>query len=163
MTSKFPLTYWLFSSSFLCSNKKSRLSKEHSSILLRNKYASLQPKLAILINLGTNLSHQYLLQLPSLTSKTREMAFQVLNRTVWTSNKAFKSCVCDLTLMLNSAVLLKPWCIYFVNVILLKTTEGSALVGNIITQYPINREKDLVPRVELGQINIIFNILSKDS
>ncbi len=33
----------------------------------------------------------HLLCLPSLTSKTRETAFQVLNRTVWTNNKAFKS------------------------------------------------------------------------
>jgi hypothetical protein len=32
-----------------------------------------------------------LLHLPSLTSKTRETAFQVLNQTVWTNNKAFKS------------------------------------------------------------------------
>jgi hypothetical protein len=33
----------------------------------------------------------HLLRLPSLTSKTRETAFQVLNQTVWTNNKAFKS------------------------------------------------------------------------
>jgi hypothetical protein len=32
-----------------------------------------------------------LLCLPSLTSKTRETAFQVLNRTVWTNNTALKS------------------------------------------------------------------------
>jgi hypothetical protein len=32
-----------------------------------------------------------LLQLPVLTTKTRETAFQVLNRTEWMNNKAFKS------------------------------------------------------------------------
>jgi hypothetical protein len=31
------------------------------------------------------------LQLPSLTSKTQETAFQILNRTIWTNKKAFKS------------------------------------------------------------------------
>ena len=31
------------------------------------------------------------LQLPSLPSKTKEIAFQILNRTIWTNNKAFKS------------------------------------------------------------------------
>jgi hypothetical protein len=32
-----------------------------------------------------------LLHLPLITSKTRETAFQILNRTTWTNNKAFKS------------------------------------------------------------------------
>jgi hypothetical protein len=31
------------------------------------------------------------LHLPFLSFKTRETAFQVLNRTVWTNNKTFKS------------------------------------------------------------------------
>jgi hypothetical protein len=31
------------------------------------------------------------LNLPSLPSKTKEVAFQILNRTVWTNNKAYKS------------------------------------------------------------------------
>ncbi len=34
-----------------------------------------------------------LLRLPSLTSKTRETAFQILNQTIWTNNKSFKSCL----------------------------------------------------------------------
>jgi len=29
--------------------------------------------------------------LPFLPSKTKEVAFQILNRTIWTNNKAFKS------------------------------------------------------------------------
>jgi hypothetical protein len=32
-----------------------------------------------------------LLRLPTFTSKTRETAFQIINRTIWTNNKAFKS------------------------------------------------------------------------
>jgi hypothetical protein len=32
-----------------------------------------------------------ILHLPAITSKTRETAFQILNRTIWTNNKAFKS------------------------------------------------------------------------
>jgi hypothetical protein len=32
-----------------------------------------------------------LIRLPSITSKTRETAFKVLNRIIWTNNKAFKS------------------------------------------------------------------------
>jgi hypothetical protein len=32
-----------------------------------------------------------ILRLPTITSKTRETAFQILNRTIWTNNKAYKS------------------------------------------------------------------------
>jgi hypothetical protein len=34
------------------------------------------------------------LSLPFLSSKTRETAFQILNRTIWTNNKGFKSGMC---------------------------------------------------------------------
>jgi hypothetical protein len=34
------------------------------------------------------------LSLPFMSSKTRETAFQILNRTIWTNNKAFKSGMC---------------------------------------------------------------------
>ncbi len=34
------------------------------------------------------------LSLPYLSSKTKETAFQILNRTIWTNNKAFKSGMC---------------------------------------------------------------------
>jgi hypothetical protein len=34
------------------------------------------------------------LSLPYLSSKTKETAFQILNRTVWTNNKSFKSGLC---------------------------------------------------------------------
>jgi hypothetical protein len=35
------------------------------------------------------------LNLPRLSSKTKETAFQILNRTIWTNNKAFKSGLAD--------------------------------------------------------------------
>jgi hypothetical protein len=40
----------------------------------------------------TDFTNAYnILHLPAITSKTRETAFQILNRTIWTNNKAFKS------------------------------------------------------------------------
>jgi hypothetical protein len=39
-----------------------------------------------------NFTNAYnILRLPTITSKIRETAFQILNRTIWTNNKAFKS------------------------------------------------------------------------
>ncbi len=45
----------------------------------------------ILLTIPTFTNAYQLLRLPSLTSKTREKAFQVLYRTIWTNNKAYKS------------------------------------------------------------------------
>jgi hypothetical protein len=42
-----------------------------------------------IVHIFNNAYH--LLRLPGLTSKTRETAFQILNRTIWTNNKAFRS------------------------------------------------------------------------
>ena len=36
-----------------------------------------------------------IVDIPELPSKTKESAFEVLNRTIWTNNKAFKSGMID--------------------------------------------------------------------
>jgi hypothetical protein len=57
----------------------------------------------------------YLLCLPLLMYKMQELAFQVLNRTAWMSNKAFQLRMRPDPIV-SVAERSKPWCIYSVNV-----------------------------------------------
>jgi hypothetical protein len=97
-----------------------------------------------------------LIRLPSLTSKTRETAFQVLNRTIWTNNKAFKSHMrdnpncerCGLTETMEHALC---ECLYYAQLLWIK-------LGDVITKYLNSISTDYVPKVEYSQLNIIFNV-----
>jgi hypothetical protein len=96
------------------------------------------------------------LRLPSLTSKTRETAFQVLNRTVCTNNKAFKprmrdnpNCErCGLTETMEHTLC---ECLHYAQLLWVK-------LGDVITKYLNLIATDYVPRVEYSQLNIIFNV-----
>ncbi len=95
------------------------------------------------------------LSLPFFSSKTKEVAFQILNRTIWTNNKAFKSGMCDspqcyrcedietieqlLYLCPNYAV--KLW------------VEFGHTLTHTITQY----SNEYTARIELTPKEIIFN------
>jgi hypothetical protein len=97
-----------------------------------------------------------LLRLPSLTSKTRETAFQVLNRTVWTNNKAFKSRMrdnpncerCGLTETMEHTLC---ECLYYAQLLWIK-------LGDVITKYLNSVSTDYVPKVENSHLNIIYNV-----
>ena len=98
----------------------------------------------------------HLLRLPSITSKTRETAFQVLNRTIWTNNKAFKSGMrddpnCDRCGRVETMEHLLSECEFY-------SEPLWDRLGNVMTQYLNIGALDLVPRVDLGQHNIIFNV-----
>jgi hypothetical protein len=97
-----------------------------------------------------------ILRLPTLTSKTRETAFQILNRTIWTNNKAFKSRMrldpnCERCSKVETMEHLLCECEYYSEPLWSKLAEGLTMLFNVISS-------DRVPRVELGQTNIIFNI-----
>ncbi len=62
----------------------------------------------------------HVLRLPALTSKTRETAFQILNRTIWKNNKAFKSRMRPTPTCDDVREPRKQWSIFFVNA---KTTQ----------------------------------------
>ncbi len=98
-----------------------------------------------------------ILRLPTITSKTRETAFQILNRTIWTNNKAFKSRMrldpnCERCNKVETMERLLCECEYYSKPLWSKLAEGLTMLLNDISS-------DRVPRVELGQTNIIFNIL----
>jgi hypothetical protein len=97
-----------------------------------------------------------LLRLPLITSKTREMAFQILNRTTWTNNKAFKSRMrldpnCDRCGKTETMEHLLCECEYYSECLWNRLAE-------ILTIYYNDISMTYVPRVDLGQTNIIFNI-----
>jgi hypothetical protein len=98
----------------------------------------------------------HLLRLPSLTSKTRETAFQVLNRTVWTNNKAFKSRLrdnpnCERCGLLETMEHMLCECLYYAQLLWIR-------LGEVITKYLNTVSTDYVPKVEYSQLNIIFNV-----
>jgi hypothetical protein len=97
-----------------------------------------------------------ILRLPAITSKTRETAFQILNRTIWTNNKAFKSRMrpdpyCDRCQEVETMEHLLCVCEYYAEPLWNKLAGGLTMLLNEVST-------DRVPRIELGQINIIFNI-----
>ncbi len=53
------------------------------------------------------------LSLPYLSSKTKEVAFQILNRTVWTNNKSFKSGLSTSPPSATGVRKWKPWSIFY--------------------------------------------------
>ncbi len=97
-----------------------------------------------------------LLHLPLITSKTRETAFQILYGTTWTNNKAFKSRIrgdpnCDRCGETETMEHLLCECEYYSECLWNRLAE-------ILTIYYNDISTTYVPRVDLGQTNIIFNI-----
>jgi hypothetical protein len=97
-----------------------------------------------------------ILRLPTITSKTRETAFQILNCTIWTNNKAFKSRLrpdpyCERCKKVETMEHLLCECEYYSEPLWNKLAEGLTMLLNDIST-------DRVPRIELGQTNIIFNL-----
>ncbi len=96
------------------------------------------------------------LHLPTITSKTRETAFQILNCTIWTNNKAYKSRMrpdphCERCKKVETMEHLLCECEFYSEPLWSKLAESLTMLQNDIST-------DEVPRIELGQTNIIFNI-----
>ncbi len=97
-----------------------------------------------------------ILRLPLLPSKTRETAFQILNRTIWTNNKAFKSKMrqdpncerCGLTETMEHVLC---ECLHYAQLLWVRP-------GEVLTQYLNSVSDDYVPKVEYSQLNIIYNV-----
>jgi hypothetical protein len=90
-----------------------------------------------------------------MPSKTREMAFEVLNRTIWTNNKAFKSNMaptpyCDRCGMTETMEHLLHDCNHY-------SLPFWEEVGAVIQGALIDFSGTDVPRVQLTPREIIFN------
>jgi hypothetical protein len=97
-----------------------------------------------------------LLRLPLLTSKTRETAFQVLNRTIWTNNKAYKSRMrndpnCERCGQIETMEHTLCECLYYAQCLWSR-------LGEVFTSYLNSISEEHVPRVEYTQLNIIYNV-----
>ncbi len=102
----------------------------------------------------TNAYH--VLRLPALTSKTRETSFQILNRTIWTNNKAYKSRMrpdpnCERCGKTETMEHLLCECENYSELLWSKLAESWTRLFNDISH-------EEVPRVDLGQTNVIYNI-----
>jgi hypothetical protein len=103
----------------------------------------------------TFLNAYKVLSLSLLPSKTKETTFQVLNRTVWTQNKSFKSGMaayatcfrCDETETMEH---LLYSCENY-------STKIWALAGRVLMLAISRHSGDFIPRIELTPLEIIFN------
>jgi hypothetical protein len=97
-----------------------------------------------------------LLCLPSLTSKTKETAFQVHNRTVWTNNKAFKPKMrnnhdCERCGGIETMEHVLCECLHYSQLLWIR-------LGEIIMRYLNLICPQHVPRGEYSQLNVICNV-----
>jgi hypothetical protein len=118
-------------------------------------YATRQRDGLALPRRDTFLNAYKVLSLSLLPSKTKETIFQVLNRTVWTQNKAFKSGMaadatcfrCDET---ETTEHLLYGCENY-------SAKIWALAGRVLMLVISRHSGDFIPRIELTPLVIIFN------
>jgi hypothetical protein len=104
---------------------------------------------------GTFQDAYHVLNIPDLTSKTKETAFQVLNRTVWTNNKAFKSKLtpspnCERCGTIETMEHLLVECEYYSEQV---WQETSTILTRGIAEYT----QQYVSRINLTPLEIVFN------
>jgi hypothetical protein len=95
------------------------------------------------------------LNVPDITSKTKETAFQILNRTIWTNNKAYKSNMaaspnCDRCDAVETMEHLIVECEYY-------SAQVWQEVSTILTRGIANYSQQYVARINLTHLEIIFN------
>jgi hypothetical protein len=103
----------------------------------------------------TFLNVYKMLSMSLLLSKTKETTFQILNRTIWTQNKAFKSGMateatcfrCDEVETMEH--LLYGYENYSANI--------WAMAGRVLTLSLSRHSGDFIPRIDLTPLEIVFN------
>ncbi len=103
----------------------------------------------------TFLNAYKILSLSLLPSKTKETTFQILNRTIWTQNKAFKSG------MASEATCFRCEEVETMEHLLYGCENYSAKVwamaGKVLTLSLSRHSGDFIPRIDLTPLEIVFN------
>jgi hypothetical protein len=95
------------------------------------------------------------LALPFLSSKTKETAFQILNRTIWTNNKAYKSgmCTSPLCFRCDEIETMEHLLYLCPNYAEKVWSEFGCMLTRTITQF----SNEYTARIELTPKEIVFN------
>jgi hypothetical protein len=95
------------------------------------------------------------LVLPFLSSKTKETAFQILNRTIWTNNKAYKSgmCTSPLCFRCDEVETMEHLLYLCPNYAEKVWSEFGLMLTRTVTQF----SNEYTARIELTLKEIIFN------
>jgi hypothetical protein len=127
----------------------------HKKMDMPPSYLTRQRDGVMLPRRDTFLNAYKVLSMPLLPSKTKETTFQILNRTIWTQNKAFKS-----------GMVAEPTCLRCEEVETMEhllygcenySAKIWALASKVLTLSLSRHSGDFIPRIDLTPLEIVFN------
>jgi hypothetical protein len=127
----------------------------HKKMDMPPSYLTRQRDGVMLPRRDTFLNAYKVLSMSLLPSKTKETTFQILNRTVWTQNKAFKS-----------GMAAEPTCLRCEEVETMEhllygcenySAKIWALASKVLTLSLSRHSGDFIPRIDLTPLEIVFN------
>jgi hypothetical protein len=126
----------------------------HKKIDMPPSYLTRQRDSMMLPRRDTFLNAYKVLSMPLLPSKTKETTFQILNRTIWTHNKAFKS-----------GMATEPTCFRCEEVETMEhllygcenySAKVWAMAGKVLTLSLSRHSGDFIPMIDLTPLEIVF-------
>jgi hypothetical protein len=127
----------------------------HKKMDMPPSYLTRQRDGVMLPRRDTFLNAYKVLSMSLLPSKTKETTFQILNRTIWTQNKAFKS-----------GMAAEPTCFRCEEVETMEhllygcenySAKIWAMAGKVLTLSLSRHSGDYIPRIDLTPLEIVFN------
>ena len=76
-------------------HRKTQRNKLDQQLKIAPAYSTRQRDNVYVPEKNTFIQAYLVVNIPGMSSKTKETAFEILNRTIWTNNKAFKSKITD--------------------------------------------------------------------
>jgi hypothetical protein len=135
--------------------KQQQMQKLHKLMQVPPSYATRQRDGIMLPQRATFINAYKVLHVSLLPSKTKETVFQILNRTIWTQNKAFKSgratdAKCYRCENIETMEHLLYCCEHY-------STKVWELLGRSLTLALSHHSGEYIPAVVLTPLEIIFN------
>ncbi len=135
--------------------KQQRRHKLHKLIQVPLSYSTRQRDGITLPQRVTFLNAYKVLHMPLLPSKTKETVFQILNRTIWTQNKAFKSgqapdALCYRCEEVETMEHLLYSCEHY-------SAKIWDLAGKLLTLAISHHSGEYIPALVLTPLEIVFN------